>query len=264
MAKSNNESIIEYKGKFENLTIKVNGVTVYSNKLKKPAKTAALQKDQDELTMVSKFASCINHVPELSGIWRQARIRRRRTFGENKKIYSQKAKFGRPAAYNKIVSSNRMEISLKGRPNIENCILPVSNSFPYYYKANFNKDCIDIELSITDKGSDGIQHRSLIIPVGIFSFFDSRKAGKPKFEMLAKYYEIEEFISADKYKIHFPLSAGEVKTIKNYKSCIFYFAIIEHARKLKRVRWFRHNKGLEFSIEGFPKKSVKFGTGNKT
>jgi hypothetical protein len=177
--------------------------------------------------------------------------------------YTQKAKFGKPAAYNKIVSANRKEISSVGRPNIKNVILPVLNPFPYNYSANFNTGGVDIELHISTGSEKKILDNSTIIPVGIFCFFDAKKAGNAKFEMISNYYETEYVNSSDRYRIHFPITPNETKTIKRYKGCVFYFAIVEHARSLKRVRWFRHNKGIEFSIEEYPKKSVVFGTGPK-
>jgi len=263
MAKTINESLVEYKGKLEGLVIKVNGVIVYANKARKSTKSPALQKDHEDLKMASVFASCINHVPELSDIWRQFKWKKRRTMGNNKIEVKLKSKFGRPKAFNKIVSANRKEISLKGRPNILNVILPESKSFPYYYNAEFKKDCVDIELLISDGTEKYILDNSRIVPVGIFCFFDAKKTSKAKFEMISKYYEIDPFLTKDKYKILFPISTEDLKTIKDYKNCVFYFAITEHAKSLKRVRWFRHNKALEFSMEGFPKKSVKFGTKHK-
>ncbi len=263
MAKTNNGSTVEYKGNFEGLVIKVNGAIVYSGKLKETTKSAALQKDQDDLAMVSKFASCVNHVPELSRIWRQARIRKHLT-DKNKTEYTQKAKFGRNSTFNKIVSENRREISKKGRPGTQNVIAPVSDSFPYNYSAKLNKDSIEIDLNIpSDIEMRRIHENSIIIPVCIFSFFDPKKKNKSNFEMISKYYQIDNFISADRYRIQFPILPEDLIIIKNYKRFVFYFVIIEHSRNLKRVRWFRHEQGAEIAMDGFPKKGVEFGRKHK-
>jgi len=233
MAKANTESIVEYKGKFEGLVIKVNGVIVYSDKLKKSTKSAALQKDQDDLGLASKFASCINRVPELAGIWRQARIKRRRTLRGKNIEYTEKAKFGKAKAYNKIVSANRKEISSKGRPNIKNVIVPVGQHFPYSYSANLNSEGVDIELIIPiDIDKRVIHEHSSIVPAGIFCFFDSTKDSNSKFEMMAKYCEVKDFQASDIFNIHFPITPEELKTIIIYKSCVFHFAIVEHSKNL--------------------------------
>jgi hypothetical protein len=259
MTKAKNESIVEYKGKFEGLVIKVNGIIVYSDKLKKTIKSPALQKDQDDLGLASKFASCINSVPELARIWRSAKMKRRRTVKGKEIEYTEKANFGRTKAFNKIVSANRKEISSKGRPNIYNVIVPEKESFPYNYSACLNSKGVDIDLIIpTDIDKRVIHEHSTIVPVVVFCFFDSTKDSDSKFELMAKYCEVKDFQSSDIFNIHFPITPEELKTIKIFNSCVFYFAIVEHSKNLKRVRWFRHDKGLEFSLDGFPKKSISF------
>ena len=74
MAKIKEESVVEYNGDFKNLVLKVNGVIVYPEKLRKSSKPAELRKDQIDHANASKFARCVNRVPILKKIWKQKKL----------------------------------------------------------------------------------------------------------------------------------------------------------------------------------------------
>jgi hypothetical protein len=142
-----------------------------------------------------------------------------------------------------------------------NIIVPESSQyFPYAYFAEFNAGGLDIELKLVKKEEKAIPDNSTIIPVGIFCFHGAKKEGNAKFEMLSKYYEINDFVESENYKISFPFSAEEIETIENYMNCLFYFGIGEPPKGARRARGYKNGYGIEFSIEDFTKKPVRFGT----
>jgi hypothetical protein len=261
MANSKKGSVVEYNGDLEGLVIKVNGKIIYSGKIRKSTESEKMKKAQEDHSTATKFAKCVNQVPILSRIWKDKKSSRWRTSNKLNMEVGQSSNFGRPSGFNKIISANKKEIRNTGIPTTRNLILPLSSpDFPYDYCAEFNAGGIDIEIHLDKNNGKEIPDNSKIIPIGIFCFHDPKKTGKPKFEMLSKYYEINDFVESDNYKIHFPFLVEEIKSIKNYRSCIFYFAIGDPAKGARRARGFRYPYGLEFSIENFPKKSVTFGT----
>jgi len=261
MANPKNGSVVEYNGDLSGLVIKVNGEIVYSGKQKKPKESELMKKAQEDHSNTTKFARCVNSVPILQRIWKEKKRSKWATIDSLKMEVGKQSNFGKPSGFNKIISANKKLIRAFGKPISQNIILPESSAkFPYEYSGELNNEGVDIRLHIPGQEGKIIPDNSNIIPIGVFCFHNPKKEGKTKFEMISKYYEISDFSEADDYKIHFPMTADEIKTIKNYKSCIFYFAIGEPPRGAKRARGFRHSHGLEFEIENLLKKPIMFGT----
>jgi hypothetical protein len=261
MANSKKGSVVEYNGDLEGLVIKVNGTIVYSGKLMKAVKSELMKKAQEDHSAATKFARCVNQVPILKKIWKEKKSSKYSTSNELKKVVGQSSDFGRASAFNKIISANKKEIRRNGLPTIRNIILPESSPyFLYDYCAELNAGGLDIYLHLTPNDEKAIPDNSIIIPIGVFCFYGNKKGGNPNFEMLSKYYEIKEFVEFENYKIHFPISDEEIKTINNYRSCIFYFAFGEPAKGNRRARGYKHSYGIEFSMGDFPENPVAFGT----
>jgi len=261
MAKTKKGSVVEYNGDLEGLVIKVNGEIVYSGKLRKPTVSEIMKKAQEDHSAATKFARCVNQVPILAKIWKEKKSYRWSTSKVHNKVVGQGSNFGRASAFNKIISANKKVMRGKGIPTIMNVIVPESSQhFPYEYCAELNASGLDIELILDNKEEKAIPDNSTIIPVGIFCFHGAKKEGKAKFEMLSKYYEIKDFVESEKYKISFPFSVEEIKTIKDYINCIFYFAFGDPPKGARRARGYKHGHGIEFTIEDFTKKPVTFGT----
>jgi len=259
MPENKKKTIVEFAGGLKDLVIKVGGKIVYSGEKEYKSKTHESEKAMmglAQMAMVSKFASCIYNVPALRYIWKYSRFRKTDRAGVNK--YSdEKSKSGKPSTYNKIVSANRRGLLNDLRPNSNNMIVPHTIDTLSKTKAILSYEGIKIKNDYPESFFMFPYAQQKMTPVGIICPFDPKKKSKTRFEMISKWYDIEEFTPRKYAEFFFRFDTKDVEIMSKYSNCIAYFTFVENSNSGIKTKWYQFGSE-EFSLGGYPEKEIVF------
>jgi hypothetical protein len=253
------KTVVEFVGGLKDLVIKVGGKIVYSGESAGKKKTDESEKEKlgkAQMVMVSQFASCVNNVPALKYIWGKSRFRKTDRAGRN--MYTdEKKKSGKANAYNKIVSANRRGISIELRPCSNNVITPDDGQTLAKFKAIISREGITLKCDYPEEVYMFPYAKRKLTPVGIICPFDPIGKSKVKFEMISKWYDIEEFAPWDYKEFFFRFDATDLEIMSKYKNCIIYITFVEETGSGKKTKWYQFGSE-EFSLEGYPDNEIVF------
>jgi hypothetical protein len=259
MPENKKKTVVEFAGGIKDLVIKVGGKIIYSGERESKRKTEASEKEEKglaEMAMVSKFASCVNSVPALNYIWKNARFKKtnRKSFHLNSEEVRNS---GKANAYNKIVSANRRGKSIGLRPDIRNRIVPDSGKTLAKCKQVLKSEGISQRNYYHGNDMAASYAKRKMTFVAIVCPFDPKKRSKTKFEMISKWYDIKEFTIKEHDKFHFPFDDADIEVIRKYRNCIVYIVFVEESHGGKKTKWYEFGSE-EFSLSGFPEKEIVF------
>ena len=253
------KTVVEFAGGIKDLVIKVGGRIVYSGEKEIKKKTDESEKEKlgkAQMVMVSKFASCINRVPPLRYVWGKSRFRKTNRAGRN--LYTnEKKESGKAEAYNKIVSANRRGISIDLRPNSKNIIIPEADKSLANFKAVLSREGITLKSDYPEEYFLFPYAIRKMTPVGIICPFDPKRKSKVNFEMISKWYDIEEFSPWNCKEFFFQFDKTDLEIISKYKNCIIYITFVEEYGSGKKTKWYQFGSE-EFSLSGYPENEIVF------
>lgn len=259
MPENKKKTVVEFAGGLKDLVIKVGGKIVYLGEVASKKKSDESEKEKlgkAKMVMVSKFASCINKVPALRYVWGNSRFRK--TDRAGRKLYTdEKKESGKAKAYNKIVSANRRGKSIDLRPSSNNIIIPDTPRTLAYFKAILSREGITIQNDYPEEVYIHPYTKRKLTPVALICPFDSKGKSKVKFEMISKWYDIEEFVPWDHKEFFFKFDATDLEIMSKYKNCIIYITFVEEAGSGKKTNWYQFGSE-EFSLSGYPDNDIVF------
>jgi hypothetical protein len=220
MAKSKNDLNIQFKGKTEDLVVKINGKIIFPYQEEKIVKEINPNKLKTQLKagVAAVFSGGINRIVPLRDTWKRWPMKSR-------------------VPYRNILAANIKRCTYE-HPTRGNMICPsTSLSFPEV-QSLIDAEGIKIGVAplIEWTGFEG--RENMITAAGILSAFSPREEEYESCIVYPLSAQIKDFNPKETTGVIFGFNAEMIKNISNYEKCILYFTFVVGKDGGMTKRWF--------------------------
>src|ERR1035437_10234618 len=242
MAKSKNDLNIHFKGKSDDLVIKLNGKIIYPYQEEKLIKEINPNKLKTQLKtgVAAVFSGAINRIIPLRQTWKRWPVKSR-------------------VPYRNMLSAN-IKRCLAEHPTTANIICPDSHLYLPILPPLIGAEGIKIEVSPLSKVIDFYEDENMITAAGILSTYCPREKDYEPCEIYPLSKQIKDFVPSENFSVTFLFNSEMLENISKYEKCILYFTVVIGKDGGYTKRWFTtYTSGylLRIDAEGKLEKGVQ-------
>jgi hypothetical protein len=221
MSKSKNDLNIQFKGKTENLVIKLNGEIIYPFQEVKPVKEINPNKLKTQLKtgVAAVFSGAINRIIPLRETWKRWPVKSR-------------------VPYRNILAANIKRCTAE-HPTRANMICPDSLLYLPEVKSMIAADGIKIEVSPLSERTDFNENEKMITAAGILCTYSPREKDYESSLIYPLSAVVKNFRPTQNINAAFGFNDEMTENISKYEKCILYFTIVIGKETGMTKRWFR-------------------------
>ena len=199
-------------------------------------------KNQGKMGVTSSFAKAVNSIPILKAIWHKSYFRKSAKTRFKVDPYKRTSP-GKAKAFNKIVAANN-KFSGEEYPTINNIIIPDSHKGFTISEAVLNNQGIDFSIPPDPNFFDFTENGIALTGAAIICAYNPKRRAKQKFELIPKYYTVNDFIYTERNDLTIAFEPEEAEKIWKYKNLILYFTIVVINDSQKIIKW-SNTPGIE-------------------
>jgi hypothetical protein len=249
MAESNNDLIIKFSGRLDNLLIKHKGKVILNYKgseVKRDKPAAGYLRNQGKLGVTSSFAKAVYSIPILKGIWHKSYFKKSpRT--RYKVAPHQRKRPGKAVSFNKIVAGNN-KFSGAEHPTVNNIIVPPSDYFFDMTQAILHNKGIDISIPPSQDFFTELESGATINVAAVICAYNPIRKVIKRYELFPKSYTACDFNYAESTEINFSFESKEEEEILKYRNLLLYYSVICTDKMERIIRW-SGTQQLQFLIK---------------
>jgi hypothetical protein len=223
MRKSKNDLNIQFKGKKDDLVIKLNGKIIYPLIEEKSTKEISPAKLNTQLraSVAAVFSGGVNRIIPLRQTWKRWPVKSR-------------------VPYRNILAANIKRCKAE-HPTIENMVCPDSGVYLPQINTRINKSGIAIDIDPFKKDIVLGEKEDALTIAGLLSLYSPREKEADLYKIYPLTMPILEFDPLEKIKVIIPFNEESLNIISKYERCILYFTLLFGEREGMTRRWSRQH-----------------------